>query len=276
MYNSKIETGTILKSNSYGDFKVIEARGSRDVTVEFTLTGTRRVCRRSSVTDGSIVDPYFPKVAGVGFTGEGVYTHSKNKIDGKVSANRASRIWSGMLKRCYVPKNKNFSNYGGNGVYVASEWHNFQNFAEWYFEWDNGEFELDKDLLCLGNKEYSKEKCILVPRDVNVFFKSNGTNKKSGLPIGVMFPKDTDRKNPRPKGYLGTWEKSPRFFTAEECHFAYIEERLEKLKNLLEIHKNSVKDGRFLPAMLDRVGILEYHLDNKLIFHGWDRCLDSI
>jgi hypothetical protein len=36
--------------------------------------------------------------------------------------------WSGMMARCYRPKNHAYHRYGGRGVRVCKRWHSFENF----------------------------------------------------------------------------------------------------------------------------------------------------
>lgn len=38
------------------------------------------------------------------------------------------RSWDNMMKRCYNPKDKGYHNYGGRGIKVCEEWHDFKNF----------------------------------------------------------------------------------------------------------------------------------------------------
>lgn len=44
---------------------------------------------------------------------------------------RLYRIWSQMKSRCENSKNKKYQYYGGKGVSVCGEWHNFINFHQW-------------------------------------------------------------------------------------------------------------------------------------------------
>lgn len=49
-----------------------------------------------------------------------------------IKANRLYNIWRGMKKRCYLPTNKDYKNYGGRGISVCDEWKNsFLTFYEW-------------------------------------------------------------------------------------------------------------------------------------------------
>lgn len=40
-------------------------------------------------------------------------------------------IWSQMMRRCYNQKSRHYSRYGGRGISVCEEWHDFWNFAKW-------------------------------------------------------------------------------------------------------------------------------------------------
>lgn len=44
---------------------------------------------------------------------------------------RLYSIWSNMLSRCGNDKNPQFSDYGGRGISVCEEWHDFTKFADW-------------------------------------------------------------------------------------------------------------------------------------------------
>lgn len=87
---------------------------------------------------------------------------------------REYRIWYGMLDRCYNPKTwAKRPNY--IDCIVCDRWLDFQNFAHdvnnmigWNEKDKEGlYYELDKDILIEGNKVYSPETCLLVPRIIN-------------------------------------------------------------------------------------------------------------
>lgn len=40
-------------------------------------------------------------------------------------------VWCNMKDRCYNPNNTNYSYYGGRGITVCDEWHDYQNFSSW-------------------------------------------------------------------------------------------------------------------------------------------------
>lgn len=47
------------------------------------------------------------------------------------SDNRIYKIWKHMLERCEVQKDRYFHCYGGRGIEVCSEWHDYDIFLEW-------------------------------------------------------------------------------------------------------------------------------------------------
>lgn len=40
-------------------------------------------------------------------------------------------IWNGIINRCENPNRKAYSRYGGRGIKVCEEWHDFINFYNW-------------------------------------------------------------------------------------------------------------------------------------------------
>jgi len=44
---------------------------------------------------------------------------------------RLYSIWTNMHTRCENPHSTNYDNYGGRGVSVCEEWHDFANFMQW-------------------------------------------------------------------------------------------------------------------------------------------------
>ena len=49
---------------------------------------------------------------------------------------RLYTIWNNMRDRCRRPKNSNYFNYGGRGIYVCKEWNDYITFKKWAL--DNG------------------------------------------------------------------------------------------------------------------------------------------
>lgn len=47
------------------------------------------------------------------------------------NASRLYAVWSSMIQRCENPKHKSYHRYGGRGITVCEEWHDYSNFKEW-------------------------------------------------------------------------------------------------------------------------------------------------
>lgn len=172
--------GEINKNNFGTEMKIVEYKNNKNVTVEFQdKYKCRKICYYDSFKKGLVLNPYDRTTFGVGYFGEGKY-------DCK-SYNDIYTCWKDMLKRGYSKEFKEkCPTY--KDCFVCEEWHNFQNFAKWfeenYYECNGETMHLDKDILIKGNKIYSPETCVFIPRKINSLFVK--CNKKRGrYPIGV-------------------------------------------------------------------------------------------
>ena len=171
-------------NNNGEEMRIIRYANKNDIDVQFVKDGTivehRHYC---AFKKGQIKNPFFPSVYGVGCIGVGDFK-SKDE-NGKPT--KCYKTWQDMHKRCYNPKyQEKRPTY--KGCTVCEEWNNYQNYAKWsdenYYEVGNERMELDKDILCKGNKVYSAETCVYVPHSINsLFIKCN--NSRGEYPIGV-------------------------------------------------------------------------------------------
>lgn len=166
-----------------------------------------------------VIDFYTPSVYGVGYVGEGKYS---NKTHPEIS-----KKWRGMLQRCYSEKyHREKPTYISCSVHP--DWHNFQNFAEWYEENYRSGFSLDKDILVKGNKIYAEKTCCFVPQEINQML-TKANNLRGDLPIGVT-------KNG--KGFLaqisikGVTKPLGTYATPEEAFQAYKEAKEYYIKKV--------------------------------------------
>ncbi len=117
-------------------------------------------------------------VQGIGYIGIGPAIGWKNGKNTKVY-----QTWRDMIRRCYSEKTQATRQTYEN-CSVDEYWHSFQNFAKWYNENYVEGYQLDKDILIKGNKIYSSDKCLFVPKIINTLFTKS--NKSRGdVPIGV-------------------------------------------------------------------------------------------
>lgn len=60
----------------------------------------------------------------------GCHKNDYNRIHGG-KGTRLYEIWRQMIYRCEKTKHQAYSKYGGRGITVCSEWHDFTNFRNW-------------------------------------------------------------------------------------------------------------------------------------------------
>ena len=156
-------------TNNFGSEIVISRyENPKDIDVyfpEYNWTAKNVYC--SNFVRGKIKCPYEPRLCNVGYLGEGKYT----------THHPAYKTWVYMIRRCYDTKSS-YNRPTYENCSVCNEWHNFQNFAEWYennyYEIDNDKMQLDKDILIKNNNIYSSDTCCFVNHTINSMF----TNKK--------------------------------------------------------------------------------------------------
>ena len=92
-----------------------------------------------------------------------------------------------MLARCYDDKYQD-KNKSYKDCSVCSEWLIFSNFKNWMKNQDWQGKHLDKDILVVGNKEYSEDRCVFISQELNSFM--NDHKRRSGsYMVGVYLDK---------------------------------------------------------------------------------------
>jgi hypothetical protein len=239
-----MQVGTIHATKSCGDLRVISYKGVYDVDVEFIKTGYVTKTRSTHVRDGLIKDPLHPTIYGVGFLGVGEY-----KTNRRGKPTKEYSTWKGMISRCYdIRSEERYSTY--KECSVAEVWHNFQNFSKWFAEnypKDGCKYQIDKDLLSIGNKVYSPKTCILVPPFINSFTIDCGASRGKYL-IGCCFNKERKKFVSNCK-YKGKSLTLGYYLTEEEAHKKW---RSFKIKLALE-HKSVMDsiDRRIYPNVIE-------------------------
>lgn len=178
--------------------------------------------------------------------GQGCPLCGINKMKGRISGindafskstSRSYRTWTSMMDRCYNHKTQQ-SHPTYKDCYVCNEWLTFSNFDKWFKEHYVDEWEIDKDLLVRGNKEYAPDKCCFVPQKINSFL----TNKKSNRGKCVLGVYKTRYSNKfvatlgcLDKPYLGT------FNTEIEAFNAYKKAKENKARVLATEYKDQLE-----------------------------------
>ena len=233
-------TGEISYSKVSGEeMKIIKYINTKKVVIKF-YSGFVTTKSYRAFIDGEIRNPYYKSIYGVGYLGEGKYKINKN---GKVT--KCYKTFSHMIDRCY-----NMESYDKQHTYanctVCDEWHNYQNFAKWYennfYQIPNELMCIDKDILIKGNKIYSPETCVFVPKNINSLFTKRDADRGECV-IGVTQDKSGSYKaqyNVDGKiTYLGAYH-------SEEKAFNIYKIKKEKLiKNIADEYKKYIPENLY-------------------------------
>ena len=226
--------------NSFGSKMIIkEYRNNRDIDVYFPeYNWTFKHARYSNFKKGEIKCPYEPRYFGKGYLGEGKYKVSENR-----KLKKEYKIWHSMLTRCYDPKlHEKRSTY--KDCKVEDYLLDFQHMATWiddnYYEIPGEKMCLDKDILCKGNKVYSRDTCIFVPERINTLF-TKRDNSRGNDPIGVSdLPSGTYRvfcNNGYGKSvYLGV------YLTKEEAFQVYKQYKEKVIKEVIDSYEGIIPE----------------------------------
>lgn len=82
---------------------------------------------------------------------------------------RTYKTWESMHRRCYLPSQKGYENYGGRGITVCHEWHSFETFFADMGEQPEG-MTLERKKTDLG---YAKANCVWATRTEQARNKTN-------------------------------------------------------------------------------------------------------
>ena len=207
--------GKVCVSKSSGDFKILKYNDTANVEIQFVTTGYEMVARLDHIKSGEVKDPYSPSVCGVGIVG------IKYPISEGGVLTKEYTLWCNMLKRCYSDAYKK-----KQPTYIDCEVSdNFKSY-EYFYEWCHKQigfgvegWQLDKDLLIKGNKVYSEDSCVFIPKEINTLLVKREASR-GDYPIGVYWSKTANafkamvRKNKGKQEYLGLFNTEIEAFNA--------------------------------------------------------------
>lgn len=146
---------------------------------------------------------------------------------------RENALWRSMYQRCYSEK-------GYTSYYDVTISPNFRDYS-YFYEWchrqtgfdqkhENGRYwNLDKDLICIGNRRYHEDFCAFLPTEVNNVL--NTPNNKGNGVVGVRVVGNNYVVSIKEK------EEHPRLLTfkrREAAYCVYKESRENRLRYLAE------------------------------------------
>ena len=172
-------------------------------------------------------------VHGVGINDRSI----SSQLNGKDTKEYA--LWHSMLKRCY-----SITYLANNPTYIGCSvsdnfkyYHLFHAWCKTQIGFNAIGYDLDKDLLIKGNKLYSEDTCVFIPRSINSLL-TKSTSARGTLPIGVCkhgvkFQTGCNINGVRK--YLGLFDTPELAFQAYKTFKeAHIKERAELYKDSIE------------------------------------------
>ena len=232
--------GKVYKSNLSGDFKIVKYNDAKDVEIQFLKTEHEMVVTLDNVRTGLIKDPYSPSVFGIGVVG------NKYPITVDGVKTKEYNLWCSMLQRCYSDSyKKKYQTY--EGCEVSDNFKSYEYFYEWcnkqigFGNDGNGNpFHLDKDLLVKGNKVYSEDSCVFIPREINSLLTKRDNNRGEYL-IGVSWKKAnktfvaTVSKGKGKREHLGLFNTELEAFNAyKTAKEAFVKEQANEFKTQID------------------------------------------
>ena len=226
--------GEINYNNKNQRMIIVEYTNCDDIHVQFDDNTIIQSCYKS-FRKGQIKNPNAICVQNIGYIGIGKYNGYE-----KYQRNINYTTWIDMLERCYNIKSKKHISY--EGCSVDKEWHNFQNFAQWfdenYYIVNNEKMHVDKDLLFKGNKIYSANACIFLPKNLNLLL-INNKSRRGLYPIGISY----DKRHNTYKARLQKFSKEVYlgcFKTPEKAFEVYKKHKEQHIKDMAELYKSYI------------------------------------
>ena len=151
-----------------------------------------------------------------------------------------------MLERCYDPKyQEKYPTY--KDCIVEEYLLNFQHMCEWleenYYEIPSEVMCLDKDILCKGNKVYSRETCIFVPERINSLFVKRD-NGRGDCPIGVD-PTLSGSYQARCNNGYGKQIYLGSYLTKEEAFRVYKQYKEKLIKKTIDSYEGKIPEPHY-------------------------------
>ena len=243
----KLREGSVITTKNFGDVVITKYLDKDNIHIRFINTGYSLITQSLNIRQGTIKDRLAPAVFGVGVLGDAL-----TSVDGVRL--KEYELWKNMIKRCYSKSyHEKFPTY--SSCSVSENFRYYPYFKEWcnkqagYTSQDDkgNAFQLDKDILVKGNKVYSEELCVFVPKEINMLMVKCGRIRGDN-PIGVFY-------HNRDKKYVAKCKVSNktvhlgRYLTSTEAFIVYKNFKESYIKEVANKWKDQI-DVRVYEALM--------------------------
>lgn len=172
------------------------------------------------------------------------------KVNGKHT--KEYSIWRSMLYRCYdiriLDTHPTYALCAVSGDFKY--YHLFHKWCQRQIGFNTEDYDLDKDLLIKGNKLYSEDNCVFIPRSINSLLTKREI-LRGKYPIGVRLLGNRYQARCRANGEkcLGTYD------TPELAFQAYKTFKEAYIKEQAELYKDSIDPRAYLALLNYEVSI---------------------
>lgn len=119
--------------------------------------------------------------------------------------------------------------------HICDEWRSFKSFYDWASKQDWKGNELDKDVKFKGNKLYSPDACLFLPRKINLLFRRtrNKAGASTALPAGVYaYPYDGAKTKYKVNGTCPETGKAIHLGYCRDPRIGHLDWQANKVFNL--------------------------------------------
>lgn len=173
-----------------------------------------------------------------------------NDYDGKIKVNgkpiHEYNLWTAMIQRCYSA-DYHTTRPTYTECFVEDYFLSFNNFLNYIrtvkgfdcYDDKGKRYQLDKDLLVKGNKQYSRGTICFIPSEINSFIGAHCTKTRGDLPMGVSWH-NIGKKYLSKITIEGKQKSLGLYETPEEAFNVYKKEKLERVKYLANKYRSTI------------------------------------
>lgn len=223
---------------------IVDYKSSKEVVVMF-YDGYYTTAQMSNIRKGAVKNPFSEKGRFLGFGVADVMVSTKSPTY------KYRRLWEAMITRVCSREDTAYHN-----VTISQDWAILSTFLEdikrfkGYDKVVTDGWVLDKDILSVNGKIYSKDTCCFVPPEINSLLVSMG-KPKGDYPLGVHFCK-REGKFVAQLHVKTTMKHIGYFDCQDEARAAYKREKQKYVNRIAELYKSEI-DGKVYSALLSCV-----------------------